>query len=201
MVKIYQSHRYNIASKLVAYTFDAREKLLHEREASLALEVYNTVFDEQTRLKMNSLPEGWLDTTTFVYANAGGYSLCLHFNHPCTASKRIPANRRHDRFNLTDQDLIGRVQTLANDAARFAEERNSFRRKIESFLKSVSTDKRLFELMPELKAIIGDNFFGVPVPVSTAIVATAAEILCVVAKNRGEDREGCCEGKLVKEVV
>lgn len=202
MVKIYQHQRDTIANKMVTYTFSAREKVLWEIEFALAREVYNIRYDEQTRVKMNALPDGWLSTTNNFTVNAGGYVVSLSFgSYEDRVSFRVPYKDSHIRQDLTNQDLINRVQALAISQKRLREEQNEFRSKLWSFLKSITTDTRLFDLMPELKEVIGDNFFGNPQPVSTAIVTTAAEILCVVAKNRGEDREGCCEGKLVKEVV
>jgi hypothetical protein len=194
IMRLYGWNRNKITNRFIEYTFGVREKVLNETRNTLGMEVYNSMYDTATRVKMQALPDGWLPEQDYLYVNARGYVLNLQLGKKVRVFAR---NISSGRTNLTDDAMITRLQNHAMEEERVREERSAFAGKMRSFLANINTDKKLFEAMPEAKDILGENFFGVPDTPCTALVTTANEILCVVAKNREEEREGCCNGKLV----
>jgi hypothetical protein len=196
-MKLLKYQKDQIVRKFVAYTFEAKDKVLTETENKLAREAYEHFYDEPTRIRMNTLPAGWLQEISNIWINAGGYSVILHF--PRDVYVRITHKREDQRRDLTDYDLINRIQIWAMATKTQKEEVSRLRSKLYSFLTNITTDTRLFAAMPEMKDILGKDFFGpqtTPVP-CTALATTAQEILCTVAKARSEPRDGCCDGKLI----
>lgn len=193
-MRLYQTDRYHINAKLMEYTFSAQKKVMNEREFALADECFSSIYTEKEILHMESLPKGWLPIHYSFYVNAGGYHLDLHFR----GEKRAPSNFRAgwgEQYNLTDPDLITRLQKFAQDKEKLKESEKLFRRKIESFLRSITTRKGLLVQMPELKDILGASYFEEKKIPCTALTTTAKEIVCEMANFRGEDKEGCCDGR------
>lgn len=193
-MRLYLYEKRKIVARFEDYTFAAREKVLDETRNALATEVYEGLYDLATRVKMNALPDGWLPVDRTFYVNAGGFRVFLNLKDRC----RFLTNTNTRDINIVDPVLIGKIQKWAIALDKFTEERNNFRHKMHSFLGNITTDKKLFEAMPEAKEILGESFFGVPTPPCTELITTAKEILCEVAQNRGEEREGCCNGKLIE---
>lgn len=197
-MRLTQTLKTQIIHKFVEHTFSAREKVLNEEEHQLVYALYNAWFSKETQIKMNALPEGWLPNQNRFWVNAGGYSLYL--NLPEGIKLKIPYHHDSEshtgRYNITDHDLIKKIQKHAGESEKLRADKTQFRNKMHSFLYSITTDGKLAELMPESKEVLGEKFFKSDIP-STALVTTAKEILCLVAQQRGEDREGCKAGKLV----
>ena len=210
--------REKITDKFTAYTFGAQYDALALNEGKLAREVYNTIYSKEERALMLSLPKNWLQEDDSIRANAGGYSVEMHFvKSPLVKTAqcgvrwyrynswyekdlvRYPYHDHHGRADLksSQQELINRIQAHYNEAKKLDEKRNAFYSKMKSFLKPITSDTKFKELMPEWETVLGSEYFGQEVTPVTALTTTAAEIMCVVAQGRGEKRDGCCDGQVI----
>lgn len=197
-MKLANHHKSKVVDKFKEYTFSERKKESDKTMYSLAQEYYETTYGSEMITQMNALPKGWLMEENRIWVNAGGYSITLSF--PENVFVRIPVCDRHNCPAAKDPKLIHKMQKWAMETKTLQEEKSKFGFKMHSFLGNITTDAKLFAAMPEAKNILGVDFFGQSAVPCTALVTTAKEILCVVAKERGEDREGCCNGKLVEKV-
>lgn len=210
-VRLTNGMRSGINNKIVNHTFEKVFTELADRSGKLAIRTYYGKYPSEKKafqlpikkiedIRMLDLPTHWMEYRNYIYVNAGGYNATLHFKveRPFPIKDKGNGNRwGQERLNVTDPVLILDIQKYLNDVEKAAEEKTNLQRKISSFLAAIKTTKELFAEMPELETILGKDYF-VEVTPTTALTTTAKEILCVVAKIREEDREGCCDGKLVE---
>ncbi len=207
--RLNQYDRGSIVRTFLEYTFKEQDEIIHEREADLANRARNhvltktIVFAGRTYKEsdfLDLLPENYTRSHNRIWVNAGGYNVELQFSGGYSlpsVEKRMPIdNEWGNRRNITDAKLNTEIQELVQLKEKTDEKRNNLRRKMSAFLKDIRTVKKMLEVMPELKDILGEKWFTAPVP-TTAIVVTAKEILCEMANLRGEPREGCCNGEVI----
>ena len=204
-MKLLVGDKNDIQRRIVSYTFDAKEYLLLQQENLLAEEVWNERFSEADRLKMKNIPKDWLPTTTNIRTNVGGWYVDLSFqsmdpklknSYDRFLKRPVPNDADHKTYTIKDAGLLSKVQSFAQEKDKLNKDRSTFGYKIQSFLKSISTVARLFEEMPEIKEILGESYFTKKGISSMALAIRGTEILCEIASFRGEEREGCCDGKI-----
>lgn len=154
---------------------------------------------------IDMLPDNYISKESYIWINAGGYSLQLTFDGKSYYDRTVdslslkmpPGFRREQKqYIVKDRNLISEMHSLVHRKEKLDETTKKLRTKMQRFLSSIRTVKKLFETMPELKEILGEKW-STPTPATTALVVTAAEILCEVANIRGEKREGCCNGEVI----
>jgi hypothetical protein len=210
------SHRLNgfdrniILNTFTDYTFQSDYDILTALEQDLALRVRSESLDRNISIGgkiyreidlIEMLPKDYSSESYHISVNAGGYSVYLYFGGRTKqgylktplAVKILRGS--NNRYNIQNQKLISEVQSLEQRWKTLDETKKHLQNKMLGFLKTVTTVKAMFANMPELKDILGDKWL--PEKPSNALVITASEILCEVAKIRGEDREGCCNGVVI----
>ncbi len=207
--RLNQYDRGSIVKTFLEYTFKEQDEIIHEREADLAKRAREhvlaktIVFAGRTYKEsdfLDLLPENYTRSYNRIWVNAGGYNVELQFSGDYSlpsVEKKMPFDDQWgNRRNITDAKLNTEIQELVQLKEKTNEKRNNLRRKMNAFLKDIRTVKKMLEVMPELKDILGEKWFTAPAP-TTAIVVTAKEILCEMANLRGEPREGCCNGEVI----
>lgn len=206
--RLNQYDRHSILNTFLDYSFKEQNESNNEREAELANKARNHVLNKSIVFAgrtykefdfISLLPDQYVAKSHLIWVNAAGYNAELHFSgnyHLPAIEHKMPKNNWGNRFDITDAKLNTEIQQLVQLKQKTQEKREHLRSKMRMFLKGIRTVKNLLEVMPELKDILGEEWFSAPVP-TTAIVVTAKEILCEMANLRGEQREGCCAGEVI----
>lgn len=204
MTKLLVWMKDSIELKLTDYTFEKMKSELIERKKALFLEVYFSMYNESARKLMLSLPAGMLREADSLHVNAGGYNVEVSTTDTIDGWHRSGDHPKYrvyhnleNRTNITKQSLINDLQTYAVGVKDYGDKTKEFRYKVRSAIKGFSTVKQFTEAFPDHETFLGKDFFGRTVVASTAITTTAQEVMCTVAKIRGEDRDGCCDGNPV----
>lgn len=171
--------RARINKVLVDHAFGESDKELLKLENDLADQTYNWQFSQKDCNMMESLPSGWLPQRNYMHVNAGGYDLLLSLGR----NRNFP-HKDLGRKDLTNQALIIHLQTFANKREIHSQEKRKLKGKIQSFLHSITTSNKLFELMPESKPILGDDFFGDANLPSQQIATVGKEIINEITQIR-----------------
>jgi len=200
-VKLTNHDRSRITSVVLDYTFEKQKQELDVIEKELANKAYYYFFPFESSshhssdIRMHQLPDGWLPEYDYIRVSAGGYINYLYFEE----FKRFPSSWDCISTHIImDQKLISEIQTFLHKQELFEEETAKFKRKFYSLLTKITTSSKLYSEMPELEAILGSDFFGKTVS-NNSLVPTVKEVFCEIAKHRNEERDGCCEGKVIEE--
>lgn len=108
-----------IVEQLIRIKFNAEAQTLQAEEAGLALEVYNKRWTEEEILKMEQVPDGWLDTTTSITVTTDQGRFQLRFSGSSIPPFSVPAKISKiwpkagvwsaTEFTLKDEALVKRV--------------------------------------------------------------------------------------------
>jgi hypothetical protein len=191
--------RSRIAKIIEEATFEERTKDYRNEDAILFRLVAEDIYGKDDLKKIAKLPPHWFRRDRHVSANAGGFRYLAHVeeNQAICVPYMVLDNVTHD---LKSPDLIMRVQTHMRKVDTISEERETVYKAVYSLLRSCNTLEQFYVAMPDAKAIVGDKF-AVATP-SQALTVTGDQVMCLIAKARGEAREGCCEdGTVIKPAL
>jgi hypothetical protein len=151
-LKLTQSLRDHIQGAILTNRFSSDEKALEKRQGDLARIIYEDVFDQKTRKKMASLPEGWLSTEDYVRVEIAGQVKSLRLPKPC----RFPFNKRSNVLRVYDarHPIASEYQQYRNDRDDLQKSRTGLAAKLSAVLGSATTVKKLVELWPEAEPFV-----------------------------------------------
>lgn len=168
MTRLTNDIRQALTTDILKHRFTADVDKLLSDQAEFARRVYEDIFDQSTRDRMNGLPEGWLSTRSSIAVQMGAYTN-LHFDGYIRSGDvsrlktrpkervnptelRMPANKcggcakQYDPSTLLyrqHEKLEHREKELIGDV-------DTAKRSIIVALNAVSTVKRLIETWPEI---------------------------------------------------
>jgi hypothetical protein len=189
--RINQSQATTFADELRKFTFKPAQDELKDREDSLYWQVYNFMHTQEEQRGMTALPDGWLRTHDCLRINAGGYSLEL--NH----AERKPSPRfleRHftemrtycnSRINLTNPDLIDKVQKFSHDGKKQNEESEKFYYKTLSMVKSFRNWEDIFATSPDMEPFIR-QWVNLDKEPAKSLAPLANDVLASIRQVRGD---------------
>lgn len=168
-VRLTEALRNTIRKRILDHRFKAeKDKQIAVRQA-FGDAVYNDLYSESDRRKMQRLPSGWLEETDEVRVRFGGTFTHVHFSK----RRRIPADCSLSCAKVypATHEFAKRYEQLRNaEKALQASEKEAWQQ-IAAALNAVSTLKRLHEVWPETKEFTKDlgsstrNLPAVPVKV------------------------------------
>lgn len=176
MTKLTKWMREGIAKKVMIHRFREQADALAADYAALAADVYNDLYTEAERKKMDALPEGWLPTSDDVYVQFGESGRTyqhLRFDGDLYGvARRYASSREGDRIRKRilakhnrsgcakvyedKHELSQRASALREREAEMAKAADAAQRQIEAALNSASTIKRLVEMWPEIEPFAAD---------------------------------------------
>lgn len=194
-----------------------RALLAREREAfDLA---YALAVPAKIQAALAEIPESWFYRNDRLTVNANGWVVPLHAVKPESADIVLDtAGRRNqtyiwrirqgratsdvpfpynERFNqiILDDELAGRVQTLAQDRDKFNETVSDLSGQLVSTIGAFTYVDNLLAAIPELVELAPD--LTRTVEKQNALVPNVQGVMCKIASLRGEARDGC--GQLAAE--
>lgn len=177
-MKLTKDIRNTICDDLMQRRFSDDYLVLVNNAKDLANKVYNDVFSETDQKKMDSLPKGWLPSTTALSVKFGGSHISLHFDghikhwisqysiknqyHP---NVRIKSVERLVPYKFNSCGVYAKVYDarhqlsdeyteLYNQVIEFHAIAGATRLKLTASLNSVTTDTKLVESWPEVRPFI-----------------------------------------------
>ena len=154
-----------IRKHVLAKLFDKRKEQLKKREAKLADMIYNAVFDKKTRDLMNSLPDGFLSCDIGISGRFNGQYGYFKF----IELKRFPYKSEDIRFDV-DHRLTKTYMKFRDDQTSYNIDHQEALERIDGYLHSFRTVKKLLEAWPELSKVMPKGYFdGTP---NTALTVT-----------------------------
>lgn len=124
--------------------------------------------------------------------------------HPSVRRIPLPAKRPGGnggdatRYVVKDADLAAEIQAHAQALRGWQEEFLTLNADISSTIAGFRTVEALLEAIPELATLAPDLKKIAAVP-ANALVPTVERLMCSIAKIRGEERDGCCDGKRIAD--
>lgn len=156
-IRLTDSIRRTIKSRVIEHGFKERETKLTEAEHALAVRVYERLYSEQDRAILETAPEDFFDTTTAVTLYIDG----LHYSLNLPARRRVAANR--ERFSLTSKDkMASAIVDYRQQARALAEKRRDAETQAWAVLSSAGTLAKLIQVWPEVESFTAD--FGAAKP-------------------------------------
>lgn len=210
---------------LIHATLD-KAMAMARRSDDLARRVQAEMFtpDEQKLLK--KIPADWLSMKNAIQGiNAGGWKVALSFYDTISradAVKKITESfsgrhyyssvclvghlpvravampGRNGDYIIKDAGLASEVQQFVQDLTQSFEESRTLFSQINSTIAGFRTLEDLLEAIPDL-AELAPDLKAQAIPPENALVPVAEQLMCSIAKIRGEDRDGCCDGKRVAD--
>lgn len=182
--------RARLAHHIVALTFKERtEELIAEEQALFTLCAEN-IYGKEDLAAIAALPEHWFKSIGHVYVHAYGYG--AHFDSRNYI--RVPFRTISGDARIQDSPaLTTRVHAYLQAREKTQETKDTLRRTLDGLLRICTTLEKFYAAMPEAEAMVGD-LLGKPEPKATALVVTGQQVMCIIAKAKGEEREGCCDG-------
>ena len=194
-VRLTNYDRQRIHKKIMNHAFGERWREAHREEGALFLRVIEHTLSAEDRDLLTKIPDKWLVQTTWLNVRANGWNVQLQFwkdDERCDFHG--PVFLRNSKCVIVG-DLGQEIQAASQRWEKLREENGSLHRELESLLAGCKTFAQVIERLPEMKDIISEIL-----PEErqrTEIVPVAASIMCKIAKARGEEREGCCDGAIV----
>lgn len=160
--KLSTDKRDAIALKLLDKKFADIEAEIQKKKYAFNLEIYNSIYDEATRRKMNRLPKGWLpEKDEFaVYFEGGAYG------GRCRPDLEKPKRFLHKHESLyvpikafdSSTEIHKKHEDISKEIEDSREERKKMNREVWAILNSANTTKQLIELWPEIEDIVKELF-------------------------------------------
>ncbi len=158
-IKLNKGIREKIVNLLLEHRFAEDQQTLENDKEGLAEKAYNILYTKSERERMNSLPEGWLDTTDGMrICLPVGYNNKWYFFAKDAEGKRPPKRitqsksyqlklKANDKFAIEYQDYLDRIEDLD-------EKRKRTKAEATALLESVTTVNRAIEIWPEAETFI-----------------------------------------------
>lgn len=169
-VRLSVSIKEQIERRLIHYRFSEEAQQLVSDYADLAHEVYEDLYPEITRKKMEALPKGWLPSTDGVgvqFGDSGSRYTTLSFSGKCYGeisyaggrgeterggSRRVPYSDKSGcskRYEMTDP-MSERYDELESRYKALEERIRAGRKAARAAMDQVTTLNRLIEVWPEI---------------------------------------------------
>jgi hypothetical protein len=217
--------RYKICRALFIHATVDRNIVYAAASTKLAERVVTDILGPDGVKLMKKVPAGWLSRQKGVRVNAGGWNTFVGFYEVVGRDvlvKQKMEERSHygNSFEVTqptydirqlpeffakaetsaikDPNLIADIQAFMTEQEKWREEASNLRAKISSTVSGFRYLEDLLDAIPDVGVLL-PNVRAEAVPKESALVTTAKELMCAIAKTRGEEREGCCDGNLVTE--
>jgi hypothetical protein len=145
MTKISKDIKERIAKAAANEAFAARNTELKQREATLAIECYDSLFDVATQKLLAKVPDTFLRKCKCWRFNANGWTVSLE----APEDRPVPNASYCATVGTITGELAERVQQLKQDCEKAREEYGATYYKILSFVQSFSTFAKLAKEWPE----------------------------------------------------
>ena len=151
MSRITQTTREKICRNAIKAGFAAREEALVGRSHALAIEAYESVFDEAVRRQALAMPKDWLRYDSCLRFNANGWDVTLN------AREAVPVPHSYycTRIGTLDGEMAERVQAFSTEKEQLRNDIHRAERETSGFLEQFKSFKQMRETWPE-----GEPFYG-----------------------------------------
>jgi hypothetical protein len=143
----------SIIQSLVRHRFGAEKDKLEKQRPKIGDAIYKRSFVSRDRLKMASLPEGWLPTTTSVDAQVGEF----YRRFPLSDARPVPYSRDRSRclISLDVADPLAiRIQEFQDNWSDLMKRSDQARAEARSIVDSVTTTNKLIKVWPEIEPFV-----------------------------------------------
>lgn len=203
-----------------------RAMAMAQRSDDLAERVRQEMFTPEEHKLLKKIPASWLPQESHItHINAGGWKVSLSYyrqidrveavkkitsdfmgyryygsNNPIyyLPQRTVPQVAREGDYIIKDTELAAAVQQFVQDLKAQDEETSTLFRQINSTIQGFRYLEDLLEAIPDLNTLAPDlKTQAIPAP--NALVTTAESLMCSIAKMRGDERDGCCDGKRIAD--
>lgn len=165
-IRLTKQLRERILFELLKDKFKDKEAEIEKKKINLANQIYESKYSQAERDLMTSLPIGWLEVRTGIYASLGGEFLQFEFEK--NSPKRYPHSQGHACLIKEDTGKLTKAyQHIKSLIENLKDERGLLREKINSILYSAKSDKRLREIWPEISIVLDLVCEKIPQPLAT----------------------------------
>lgn len=195
---------------LVVHATSKIEIELARRERDLAFAARDERMTDAEKALLAGIPERWLRMDNRIYVAANGWQDYLHFNvvekpghwHDGISVRLHFTQDKHFippvETNVVSAELAPKIQAFMQDKRDWAEKRREIQALIKGTVQGFQYVEALLLAVPELKELAPGLI--APKVENKALVTTAERMLCAIAQVRGDEREGCCDGKRVADL-
>ena len=167
MARLTKTMRHQIISNLIKHGFKERREVLENAERIFADTVYNDLYSDDVKAKMEAMPKGFLPSKNYLYCTFGdqfgkvsfGKERIIAYKHHCgNAAKVYESNSLIAQrfFRLSDHwDTLIKEEAQAESTTQ-------------GILESVSTVEKLLEAWPECRPFV-EGIAPVPKPLPPAL--------------------------------
>ncbi len=209
--RLNQYMRESLIQGLIRHALSKQDAELSTRETALAERAIRDIIGPKGMKALNMVPDEWLPLMDAINVNAAGWKVYLRLFGPSKepeaqqyyqqpfgyvrVSRRLPVffNRSLDAPAVQDPALAAEIQAFSQGLEKIQEERRAIRAEIKALVNAYRYAEDVRKAIPEIDAIAPGALALAP---PTAIVPAAEVLFCKIAKLRGEERDGCCDGEL-----
>lgn len=143
-----------LVETLIARAFGGRKKELGKIKTEWADAYYESLYSEEERTLLSSIPEGWMRTTDSVIGAIPGLGMRhFYFSNPV----RIHYDFYRQVSPSAETELGKRFRKIIEAENRLEKEAYKREKELDLYLKNFSTVKSLLGACPELADYIGCN--------------------------------------------
>jgi len=169
MAKLTKGKRSTILRLIIEHRFNAPKKTLEERKEKVANTLYEMLYDEETRKKMNALPKGWLERKINFNCRTldnGWIGFPMSEARPF---KYEDVNKTVVYDTRSGESIL--IADYKSDEMDLEREISAARTKIKAVLESVNTDKQLVAVWPEAEQFIIKAMGKIHTNLPTVVIA------------------------------